>query len=137
MPTKTTKKRTPAKTTKKRAAAPKKRASRSAAKRVPAGVSGAAKKGSPPRERSSGPASGDAIAVLKQDHRDAQQLFRRFEKAGDDAHGVKRQLVDTMVTSCGTRRAASRPDRIPTHPTNRRPTHCSRVPSPCSTVPGP
>ncbi len=101
MATKTTKKRTPAKTTKKRAAAkaaaPKKRASRSAAKRVPAGVSGAAKKGSPPRERSSGPASGDAIAVLKQDHRDAQQLFRRFEKAGDDAHGVKRQLVDTMI----------------------------------------
>ena len=67
------------------------------AKRVPAGVSGAAKKGSPPRERSSGPASGDAIAVLKQDHRDVQQLFRRFEKAGDDAHGVKRQLVDTMI----------------------------------------
>ena len=60
-------------------------------------MSGAAKKGSPPRERSSGPASGDAIAVLKQDHRDAQQLFRRFEKAGDDAHGVKRQLVDTMI----------------------------------------
>ena len=60
-------------------------------------MSGAAKKGSPPRERSSGPASGDAIAVLKQEHRDVQQLFRRFEKAGDDAHGVKRQLVDTMI----------------------------------------
>jgi hemerythrin-like domain-containing protein len=26
-----------------------------------------------------------------------QQLFRRFEKAGDDARGVKRQLVDTMI----------------------------------------
>ena len=60
-------------------------------------MTGAAKKGSPPRERSSGPASGDAIAVLKQDHRDVQQVFRRFEKAGDDAHDVKRQLVDTMI----------------------------------------
>jgi hemerythrin-like domain-containing protein len=101
--TKTTEKRAAAKatkTTENRAAAkavvPKKRA-RSAAKRAPAGVSGAAKKGSPPRERSSGPVSGDAIAVLKQDHRDVQQLFRRFEKAGDDARGVKRQLVDTMI----------------------------------------
>jgi hemerythrin-like domain-containing protein len=96
--TKTSRQRTAAKTTKQRAAAkataPKKR---SAAKRGPAGVSGAAKKGSPPRERSSGPATGDAIAELKQDHRDVQQLFRRFEKAGDDAHGVKRELVDTMI----------------------------------------
>jgi hemerythrin-like domain-containing protein len=100
MATKATKKRGPAKATKKRAAAtavaPKKRA-RAAAKRAPAGVSHAAKKGSLPRERSSGPATGDAIAILKQDHRDVQQLFRRFEKAGDDAHGVKGQLVDTMI----------------------------------------
>jgi hemerythrin-like domain-containing protein len=66
-------------------------------RRKPARASHVAKKGSPPRERSSGPASGDAIAVLKQDHREVEQLFRRFEKAGDDAAGDKRELVDSMI----------------------------------------
>jgi hemerythrin-like domain-containing protein len=66
-------------------------------RREPGRATGAAKKGSPSRERSSGPATGDAIAVLKQDHREVEQLFRRFEKAGDDAARDKRQLVDSMI----------------------------------------
>jgi hemerythrin-like domain-containing protein len=39
----------------------------------------------------------DAIAVLKQDHRDVEQLFKRFEKAGPSAHRTKRQLVAAMI----------------------------------------
>ncbi len=39
----------------------------------------------------------DAIAVLKQDHRHVEQLFKQFERAGDGAHRAKRQLVDGMI----------------------------------------
>ncbi len=39
----------------------------------------------------------DAIALLKQDHREVQDLFRRFERAGDGARRTKRQLVDRMI----------------------------------------
>jgi len=41
--------------------------------------------------------SPDAIALLKQDHRDVEQLFKRFEKAGDNAHRTKGQLVASMI----------------------------------------
>ena len=41
--------------------------------------------------------SSDAIAVLKQDHREVEQLFKRFEKAGENAHRTKRQLVASMI----------------------------------------
>jgi hemerythrin-like domain-containing protein len=46
------------------------------------------------RRRSTGT---DAIALLKQDHRTVEQLFKRFEKAGDGARRTKRQLVDRMI----------------------------------------
>jgi hemerythrin-like domain-containing protein len=39
----------------------------------------------------------DAITLLKQDHREAQDLFRRFERAGDGARRTKGQLVDRMI----------------------------------------
>ena len=41
--------------------------------------------------------SSDAIAVLKQDHREVEQLFKRFEKAGENAHRTKGQLVASMI----------------------------------------
>jgi hemerythrin-like domain-containing protein len=41
--------------------------------------------------------SSDAIALLKQDHREVEQLFRRFEKAGEKAHRTKGQLVASMI----------------------------------------
>ncbi|MDQ1508212.1 MAG: hypothetical protein QOG50_56 [Actinomycetota bacterium] len=44
--------------------------------------------------RSSSP---DAIALLKQDHREVEQLFKRFEKAGENAHRTKGQLVASMI----------------------------------------
>jgi hemerythrin superfamily protein len=35
--------------------------------------------------------------MLKQDHREVEQLFKRFEKAGSDAHAAKRKLVASMI----------------------------------------
>jgi hemerythrin superfamily protein len=40
----------------------------------------------------------DAIALLKQDHRTVEDLFKRFEKAGDRAYKTKRRLVDEIIT---------------------------------------
>ena len=48
------------------------------------------------RSNRSAAGSGDAIAVLKQDHREVEQLFKRFEKAGNGAHRTKAQLVAAM-----------------------------------------
>jgi hemerythrin-like domain-containing protein len=48
-------------------------------------------------KRSAPAKSGDAIAVLKQDHRQVEQLFKRLEKAGEGAHRTKRALVDTVI----------------------------------------
>jgi hemerythrin superfamily protein len=39
----------------------------------------------------------DAITMLKEDHRNVQALFRRFERAGDRAYATKRTLVDNMI----------------------------------------
>jgi hypothetical protein len=39
----------------------------------------------------------DAIALLKADHHEVEQLFKRFEKAGDGAKKQKRKLVDQMI----------------------------------------
>lgn len=47
--------------------------------------------------RASRPARQDAIAVLKQDHREVEDLFDRFERAGDGATKQKRKLVDQMI----------------------------------------
>src|SRR5687768_17159649 len=39
----------------------------------------------------------DAITLLRADHKTVEQLFKRFEKAGDRAHVEKRQIVDRIV----------------------------------------
>jgi hemerythrin-like domain-containing protein len=39
----------------------------------------------------------DAIAELKGDHRAVEQLFKRFEQAGDGAVRTKRALVDSVI----------------------------------------
>jgi hemerythrin superfamily protein len=39
----------------------------------------------------------DAITLLRNDHKTVEQLFKRFEKAGDRAHVQKRQIVDRII----------------------------------------
>lgn len=39
----------------------------------------------------------DAITMLKDDHKTVEQLFKRFEKAGDRAYVEKRDLVDRII----------------------------------------
>jgi hemerythrin superfamily protein len=39
----------------------------------------------------------DAITLLRADHRTVEQLFKRFEKAGDRAYVEKRQIVDRII----------------------------------------
>ena len=39
----------------------------------------------------------DAITLLKHDHKTVEALFKRFEKAGDDAHVEKRAVVDKII----------------------------------------
>jgi hemerythrin-like domain-containing protein len=39
----------------------------------------------------------DAITLLKADHHAVEQLFKRFEQAGDRAHVQKRQIVDRII----------------------------------------
>ncbi|SEL99149.1 Hemerythrin-like domain-containing protein [Stigmatella aurantiaca] len=39
----------------------------------------------------------DAIALLKADHKTVETLFRKFEKAGDNAKKLKRKLVDQII----------------------------------------
>jgi hemerythrin superfamily protein len=39
----------------------------------------------------------DAITLLKNDHRTVEQLFKRFEQAGERAHVQKRQIVDRII----------------------------------------
>src|SRR3954447_1795103 len=41
----------------------------------------------------------DAITMLKDDHKAVEQLFKRFEKAGDGALAEKRKLVDSIIES--------------------------------------
>lgn len=41
----------------------------------------------------------DAISFLKQDHREVEQLFARFEKASERAGKLKRKLVDQMIVA--------------------------------------
>lgn len=42
-------------------------------------------------------ATTDAITMLKDDHKTVEQLFKRFEKAGDRAYTEKRNIVDRIV----------------------------------------
>ncbi|UDY35175.1 hemerythrin domain-containing protein [Dermatobacter hominis] len=39
----------------------------------------------------------DAITLLKKDHRTVEQLFRRYEQAGDRAYAEKRRVVDRII----------------------------------------
>jgi hemerythrin-like domain-containing protein len=39
----------------------------------------------------------DAISLLRADHKTVEQLFKRFEKAGDRAYTEKRQIVDQII----------------------------------------
>ena len=39
----------------------------------------------------------DAITLLKNDHKDVEKLFKRFEKAGDRAYTEKREIVDRII----------------------------------------
>lgn len=39
----------------------------------------------------------DAITLLKDDHHTVEQLFKRFEQAGERAHVQKRQIVDRII----------------------------------------
>jgi hemerythrin superfamily protein len=41
----------------------------------------------------------DAIAVLKEDHRDVEKLFKRFERAGDDAVQEKSHLATSIAAA--------------------------------------
>ena len=39
----------------------------------------------------------DAITLLRDDHKTVEQLFKRFEKAGDRAYVEKREIVDRII----------------------------------------
>lgn len=39
----------------------------------------------------------DAITLLKEDHKTVEELFKRFEKAGDKAYTTKRAIVDRII----------------------------------------
>ena len=41
--------------------------------------------------------STDAIVLLKNDHKDIRKTFNDFEKAGENAHARKGQLVDRII----------------------------------------
>jgi hemerythrin-like domain-containing protein len=41
--------------------------------------------------------STDAIVLLKKDHQEIKRAFAAFEKAGEDAHARKGQLVDRII----------------------------------------
>ncbi len=88
MPTKTTPKKTVKKSVKKvvnQATKGTKAASKAATSRS--------------RTTTSRPARRDAIAVLKADHHEVEQLFRSFEKAGDHAYAEKRNLADRIISA--------------------------------------
>jgi len=39
----------------------------------------------------------DAITLLRNDHKTVEKLFKRFEKAGDDATETKREVVGSII----------------------------------------
>jgi len=39
----------------------------------------------------------DAITMLRDDHKAARELFKRFEAAGENAHKSKRDIVDRII----------------------------------------
>ncbi len=53
--------------------------------------------GSSRRKGAAGPGA-DAIALLKDDHRTVEGLFKSFENSGSGARKTRRKLVDQMIT---------------------------------------
>ena len=47
----------------------------------------------------------DAITLLKKDHKTVEDLFRRFEQAGDRAYVEKRRIVDRIIEELSTHAA--------------------------------
>jgi hemerythrin superfamily protein len=47
----------------------------------------------------------DAITLLKDDHKEVEQLFKKFESAGDAAYAQKRHLVDRIIEALSTHAA--------------------------------
>jgi hemerythrin superfamily protein len=92
--------RTAKSTAKKTAKKTARKATKTVKKTVPK-TAARARRATPPRslpaKRPARPTYTDAIALLKQDHREVEQLFKRFEKAGRDAHAAKRKLVAAMI----------------------------------------
>lgn len=39
----------------------------------------------------------DAIVLLREDHKNVEKLFKRFEKTGDDDHAERRELADKII----------------------------------------
>src|SRR3954452_8225888 len=55
----------------------------------------------------------DAITLLKTDHKNVEQLFKRFEKAGERAYTEKRDLVDRMIEELAQHAAIEEPGFYP------------------------
>ncbi len=58
--------------------------------------------------------SGDAVAVLKADHRAVEKLFKDFERSGPTAYKSKRRLVDQMITALSQHAAIEEEALYPT-----------------------
>jgi hemerythrin-like domain-containing protein len=94
---KTTGKRTVAKAAKKASKAPAVKRARKTTKRAASRPKIRKASATKTIKRQANSPSTDAIARLKQDHREVEQLFKRFEKAGENAHRTKGQLVASMI----------------------------------------
>ncbi|MFJ3581766.1 hemerythrin domain-containing protein [Streptomyces sp. NPDC090127] len=44
----------------------------------------------------------DGIVLLKEDHKTVEKLFKRFEKAGDNAFAEKRKIADEVIEELTT-----------------------------------
>lgn len=44
----------------------------------------------------------DGIVLLKEDHKRVEKLFKRFEKAGTNAHAEKRKIADQVIEELTT-----------------------------------
>ncbi len=56
-----------------------------------------ARSSSSSRRSGNGTAQRDAIAILKADHREVEQLFKAFEKTSDRAVAERKHIVETIV----------------------------------------
>lgn len=92
-----TAKRTVKKTAKKVSKAPAAKRAKKAVKQAASRPNTTRKASATKARRSTPVSSPDAIALLKKDHREVEQLFKRFEKAGENAHKTKGALVASMI----------------------------------------